>query len=270
MTQSSNVFNIRPTCPWFVVGRTPADPVPLADRSKPAARHDERDEVLGIVSHELRNSLSAINHWSNALLHDPASSRVSQNAQHILASARRMHGIIHDILDVGRLQAGDSLMLERTQADAHELCAHIVDELEAGNTRPRIRLRSRGEALGRWDARRLSQVMSNLISNALQYGDYGAPVTVESRGDETHWELSVHNVGAPISPGLMSRLFDPYVRGADATRLAGANHLGIGLFIVRQIVIAHGGTIEVSSSAETGTRFVVRLPRRALDLAPVE
>jgi signal transduction histidine kinase len=203
-------------------------------------------------------------------LHDPASPRVSQNARHILASVRRMHGIIHDILDVGRLQGGDHLELERTPTDAHELCTHVVEELEAGNARPRIRWRSRGDGTGRWDARRLCQVMSNLIANALQYGEYGAPVTVESRGDDTHWELSVHNVGAPISPALMARLFDAYVRGADATRLAGANHLGIGLFIVRQIVIAHGGTIDVSSSADTGTRFVVRLPRRALELASVD
>jgi sigma-B regulation protein RsbU (phosphoserine phosphatase) len=262
MTQHSNVIDIRPTCPWFVVGHEPADPAP-PDRSS-----GERDEILGIVSHELRNALSAINYWSAALLHDPPRARVAQNASNILASARRMHGIIHDMLDVGRLLGGDGLALERSPGDAHELCAQVVAELQAGRPQGQIRLRRVGDASGRWDARRLSQLVSNLIANALQYGDLGSPVTVESRVRDSHWELSVHNLGAPISAALMPRLFDAYVRGRDATRLAGANHLGIGLFIVHQIVIAHGGTIAVSSSPDAGTCFVVRLPRRSLGLAP--
>lgn len=260
MTQTSNVFDIRPTCPWFVVGHEPADPIP------PSRSSDARDEILGIVSHELRNALSAINYWSTALLHDPPGARVTQNARNILASARRMQGILHDMLDVGRLLGGDDLVLELAPSDAHELCAHVMAELEAGHPQRQIRLRSSGDATGRWDARRLSQLVSNLIANALQYGALDTPVNIESRGEDTHWELSVHNLGAPISAALMPRLFDAYVRGADATRLAGANHLGIGLFIVRQIVLAYGGTIAVSSSADTGTRFVVRLPRRALGI----
>jgi phosphoserine phosphatase RsbU/P len=258
MTQSSNVIDIRPMCPWFVVGHQPAEPVHRARSSQ------ERDEILGIVSHELRNALSAINYWSTALLHDPPELRVSQNAKNILASTRRMQGIIHDMLDVGRLLGGDDLVLERTRSDAHELCTHAVSELEASHPQGRIRLISSGDALGRWDVRRVAQVVSNLVANALQYGERGTPVTVESRGDETHWQLSVHNLGAPISPALMPRLFDAYVRGREATRLAGANHLGIGLFIVRQIVLAHDGTIAVSSSPEGGTCFVVRLPHRPL------
>ncbi|MET0414326.1 MAG: HAMP domain-containing sensor histidine kinase [Polyangiaceae bacterium] len=262
MTQYSNVIDIRPTCPWFVVGHEPADP------GESRRRSGERDEILGIVSHELRNALSAINYWSAALLHDPPRARVTQNASNILASVRRMHGIIHDMLDIGRLLGGDELALERAPSDAHELCAQAVAELQAGRPHGQIRLRSVGDASGRWDTRRLSQMVSNLISNALQYGDPGAPVTVESRAGDNHWELSVHNLGAPISAALMPRLFDAYVRGRDATRLAGANHLGIGLFIVRQIVIAHGGTIAVSSSLDTGTCFVARLPRRSLGLAP--
>lgn len=262
MTQYSNVIDIRPTCPWFVVGHEPPDTV------EPGRRSGERDEILGIVSHELRNALSAINYWSAALLHDPPRARVTQNASNILASARRMHGIIHDMLDVGRLLGGDDLALERTPSDAHELCSQVVAELQAGRPQGQIRLRSVGDATGRWDARRLSQLVSNLVSNALQYGDLDGPVTVESCAEENHWELSVHNLGAPISAALMPRLFDAYVRGRDATRLAGANHLGIGLFIVRQIAIAHGGTIAVSSSRDTGTCFVVRLPRRSFGLAP--
>jgi phosphoserine phosphatase RsbU/P len=264
MTQYSNVIDIRATCPWFVVGHGPDDAV------DPGRSNGERDEILGIVNHELRNALSAINYWSAALLHDPPRARVAQNASHILASARRMQGIIHDVLDVGRLLGGDELALERTTSDAHELCTQVVDELQAGRPHDQIRLRRMGDARGRWDARRLAQMVSNLVSNALQYGDLAGPVTVESCAEENHWQLSVHNHGAPISAALMPRLFDAYVRGREATRLAGANHLGIGLFIVRRIAIAHGGTIAVRSSPTAGTCFVVRLPRRSLGFAPRE
>jgi phosphoserine phosphatase RsbU/P len=262
MTQSLKLINPRPTRPALAVaGALLPGPAPLADRDPWSRNARERDEILGIVSHELRNSLSAICYWSTALLQEPATPQTTRNAANILASAKRMNGIIHDLLDVGRLQRGGALELLRTPSDAHEICRQIVGEQEAGHPRRQIQLRLQGDATGRWDVGRIEQVVSNLISNALQYGAQGAPVTVESHGDDDHWLLSVHNLGAAISPVLLPRLFDAFARGPDATKQAGANHLGIGLFIVRQAVLAHGGTIDVSSSVDAGTRFVVRLPR---------
>jgi signal transduction histidine kinase len=106
-------------------------------------------------------------------------------------------------------------------------------------------------------------VVSNLVANALQYGREGTPVTIESRGGEEQWTLSVHNLGEPIPSDVLLRLFEPFrrVRRAKRSR-SGRYHLGIGLFIAREVVQAHGGSIEVTSTLAEGTRFVVQLPKR--------
>jgi sigma-B regulation protein RsbU (phosphoserine phosphatase) len=229
---------------------------------------EDRDWVLGIVSHELRTSLSAITLSSMALARGPATS-VARNVARILFSARRMNGIIDDLLDLSKARRGGGIEIKPTLADAHEICKRIVDELETANPGREIRLLLQGDANGCWDANRLEQVVSNLISNALQYGAEEAPITIESQGSATHWTLSVHNLGNPIPPATLPRLYKPFERGTDTgARQAGARNLGIGLFIVRQLVLGHGGTIDARSSATEGTWFVVRLPRGSLSSFP--
>ncbi len=102
--------------------------------------------------------------------------------------------------------------------------------------------------------------MSNLTANALYYSPDDAPVTVESRGSDMDWTLSVQNRGEAIPPEVLSRPFEPFRRGPNGGSAA-VPHLGIGLFIVRRIVEAHRGTVEVTSSPTEGTVFVVRLPK---------
>jgi signal transduction histidine kinase len=262
MTQSLKLINAKPTCPLFALeGGLDTGSLRGSDREHRPAVPADRDQILAIVSHELRNSLAAISYWSAALLQDPPAALATRNAANILASTRRMNGIIRDLLDVGRLQRGGALEIRRTVGDANEICRRMVAELEAAHPRCKLRLRLLGEGTGSWDTARLEQVVSNLVSNAVQYGADGTPVTIEGRADGNHWQLSVSNLGAPIPPALLPRLFDAFARGPDAAKQAGGNHLGIGLFIVQQAVLAHGGTIEVTSNAHQGTRFVVRLPR---------
>jgi signal transduction histidine kinase len=112
-----------------------------------------------------------------------------------------------------------------------------------------------GSSEGHWDEARLAQVLSNLIGNALRHGDPSVPVRVRWQGVTDSLLLEVHNGGA-IPPALREHLFDPFRRGTRAR-----DSLGLGLYIVRQIVLAHSGSIDVASTEGEGTTFRVRLPR---------
>jgi signal transduction histidine kinase len=220
-----------------------------------------RERALAIVSHDLRNPLSAILLGAFALRQEAGLSLEGVGiAARIVASAKRMDRIIGDLIELTNVRG-----MELTQApvDAHELCARIVEELRAGLHDREVRLRFEGNGNGRWDADRLERVVSNLVANALQYGREGTPVTIESRGGEDQWTLSVHNLGEPIPPDVLPRLFEPFrrVRRAKHSR-SGRHHLGIGLFVAREVVLAHGGSMEVTSTLAEGTRFVVQLPKR--------
>jgi len=221
-----------------------------------------RERVLGIVSHDLRNPLNAIMMGASVLRREPrASAGTIRVASRILSSAERMDAIIGDLLDLTKVRLGGGIEIKREPIDAHELSARIIDELRAGYPGREVRLNVDGDASGRWDASRLEQLVSNLASNALQHGTQDQPVTVESRGNDEEWTLSVHNLGEPIAPDLLPYLFDPFRRGTGAGEHNGRGHLGLGLFIARAVAEAHGGSIDVTSRRGDGTRFSVRLPR---------
>jgi signal transduction histidine kinase len=112
-----------------------------------------------------------------------------------------------------------------------------------------------------WDADRLAQLVSNLLSNSVHYSPPDSPVRIETHGEGREVVLTVHNAGAPISPEVLPRLFQPMQRGVAG--VSDVRSVGLGLYIVDQVVRAHGGRVEVSSTAEAGTTFTVRLPRGA-------
>ena len=114
-----------------------------------------------------------------------------------------------------------------------------------------------GDLAGAWDADRLAQVVTNLLGNAVQHGE-GGTVTLEANGVGDPVLISVHNAGAPIPPDLRHAIFEPLVR-----RQPGHDNgsIGLGLFIARAMVTSHGGEIDVTSTAEKGTRFTARIPR---------
>jgi hypothetical protein len=122
-----------------------------------------------------------------------------------------------------------------------------------------------GDLGGSWDEGRLTQVIANLVGNALEHGDPETPVSVTLSGGKKEVTIAVHNHGVPIVPSMLSRIFNPMKRrqGRGGRAPDATSHLGLGLYIAERIISAHGGTIDVASSASEGTTFTIHLPRDA-------
>ena len=159
------------------------------------------------------------------------------------------------------LNRSGTLSAVRVPGDVHAVVRQVVDEAQVSNPGRAVQLVQSGDGQGAWDADRLAQLVGNLLSNALQHGPPDMPVHVESRGEGGHVHISVHNAGVPIPPDVLPRLFQPLQRGG--TGVSEVRSVGLGLYIVDQVVRAHAGTVEVASTAGAGTTFTVRLPRAA-------
>lgn len=147
--------------------------------------------------------------------------------------------------------------------NVRHLARHVLEDLELAHPDRTIELKATGSFDGYWDQDRLTQLLTNLIENALRYGAADAPVTVELVGTaSSEIVIRVHNQGEPIPEALLPRIFDPFRRGDTQER----EGLGLGLFIARLIVEAHGGKISVRSEAAFGTEFVTTLPRRTFGM----
>jgi signal transduction histidine kinase len=175
-------------------------------------------------------------------------------------SLQRMTRMVNALLDFARSREGQGIPVRRERVDLGGLCREVLDELSVGHSRQQLELEVVGPVVGAWDGDRLAQVVSNLVNNALQHGDKARPVHIRVSGTETSALLEVHNWGAPIAEADLAHVFDPFrtATGPTAGRAQGA---GLGLYIVREIVVAHGGTVDARSSEVDGTLFSVRLPR---------
>ena len=218
------------------------------------------EQLIGIVSHDLRNPLNAILLSVTAMLRrEEVSERQAKALARISSAAERSVRLIHDLLDFTRARLGGGISLTRRPADLHRLTQHTVEEVRLVHPERQIELVHDGPATGEWDEDRLAQVVTNLVNNALAYSPPESRVRVETRGEEGAVVLRVHNWGEPIPPALLPRLFEPMTRGGETG--SAARSIGLGLYIVTSIVRAHGGTVEVHSTASEGTTFTVRLPR---------
>jgi signal transduction histidine kinase len=132
--------------------------------------------------------------------------------------------------------------------------------MEAAHPGRRLVLECGGGLRGLWDRDRLAQTVSNLVANALQHGDPRHPVTIQATSGDGTATVTVHNFGKPIAPASLKTIFDPMVRSPQGQDYRPSTNLGLGLFIVREIVTAHGGTVHVTSTADVGTTFAVSLP----------
>jgi len=217
-----------------------------------------RDQFIGILSHDLRSPLSAIAAGA-ALLAASANDdqRQARVAARILTSAERMERMIGDLLDLTRTRLGGAIPLKRARMDLGQLCEEVLLEVRTAHPDAAVHFSASGDLTGEWDSDRLAQVVSNLLGNAIQHGSPG-PITVAAHDASGNVTLSVHNRGNPIPPAAQTSLFEPLARG-DA---AGTGSIGLGLFIARAIVTAHGGEIGVRSEEGSGTTFEVVLPRR--------
>ncbi len=222
---------------------------------------DVREKLLGIVSHDLRSPLQAITTSTQLLLRsEPLAPPQERWTKRIQASTRRMGHLIRDLLDFARVRQGGTLPLQGQLIRLEDACRNAVDELLAAHPQRLILLDVRGATYGEWDPNRMEQLIGNLVANALTHGAEDSPVQVRLNGEGEQVVLEVANVGNPIPPALLTRLFEPFTRASsEGDALKG---VGLGLFIVKEIVTAHGGDIRVSSSVEEGTMFRVMLPRR--------
>jgi signal transduction histidine kinase len=232
-----------------------------------ATRRDEiafRDRFIGILGHDLRNPLASIMFSAATLLQDEGLPQSHAKAlRRVSASASHMAHMIDDLLDLTRSRLGGEMSIEPRPVDLFAICRHAVEELEGVRPVAPIELDLTGGGEGVWDPHRLTQLVSNLVGNALDYSPAGSPVRVIVRGRGDEVDLEVNNRGPTIPAEVIPTLFDPYRQGPQDGRRVGARGLGLGLFIARQIAEAHGGEISAESTPERGTTFRVRLPRSA-------
>jgi PAS domain S-box-containing protein len=215
---------------------------------------------VGILGHDLRNPLSAISTAAQVLARRADSDRVTMPAKRILSSAYRMSRMIDQLLDFTRIRLGNGLPLERKRVDLADVCHLVIDEFESQDLRGSLKVDKVGDSVGDWDGDRLAQLASNLLGNALTHGASCGAIRVGIDGTGPEVILEVHNQGA-IQPEALAGIFQPFSGGA-ARKHERSSGFGLGLFISQQIVLAHGGTIDVASSEGDGTRIIVRLPRK--------
>ncbi len=229
----------------------------LFQRQQEAVR--VRDDLVAVVSHDLRNPISAISMSAAVLLRrEGLQDWQAKGLSRIYSSADRALRLIRDLLDSTQARVGGIPVAPRP-LDFHTLAGHVVEEVQLAHPERRILFEASGEAHGAWDADRVAQVITNLVGNAVQHSPSGTLVRVGSRGVDGMVLLEVHNEGPPIPADLLPKLFEPFRRGNGAGGSLGS--VGLGLFISQRLVEAHEGTIEVTSAEGEGTTFTVRLPR---------
>lgn len=222
-----------------------------------------KEMFLAILGHDLRTPLGAIFTSSRFMqdtgdLAEPHSTLVAR----ITSSAVRMEQMVGDLLDFTRSRLGGGIPVARVETSLGRIVHDVVDEISAARPEAVIEVQTRGEDTGEWDPERVGQALTNLIGNAVEHGVDGSVVRVEMTGDDEEVHIAVHNRGAAIPPKLLNGIFNP-MKAREGLAAAGGptGNLGLGLYIAERIAHAHGGRIDVTSSAEEGTTFVVHLPR---------
>jgi hypothetical protein len=234
---------------------------------------DSRQMFLAILGHDLRNPLNTIRTAAYLIAMKDADRRTADAVSLINTSADAMAGLINDLIDFSSSALGHAMPLHREPTNMRTLCQEVIQSCRATYPHRVLRFHCEGEVDGVWDVGRIRQVVSNLLGNAIQHGSPDGPIdvsvaTARSRFDHSRDAipavvLSVRNEGPPIPPELLPTLFDPLkryeTREAASQRTPGS--VGLGLYIVREIAMAEGGTVSVTSTAETGTTFTVCIPR---------
>jgi PAS domain S-box-containing protein len=233
----------------------------LLDQREQTVRFAEK--FVGVLGHDLRNPLNAITMGATLLerrgAFDGADAR---RVRQIGSSANRMARMVDQLLDMTRARLGGGISIQRSRTDLVAVVANAVEELATANPAVEIRLALPAKLLGMWDGDRLAQVISNLVGNAIEHGDPARAVTLTATLDQEKsgtLALKVHNHGPAIPDSVLPFLFDPFRRGTRDPN-SKTRGLGLGLYIAREIVLAHGGAVHVTSSITDGTQFTVTLP----------
>jgi signal transduction histidine kinase len=226
----------------------------LLDERKTA---ELREQFIGVLGHDLRNPLASVDAGMRYLLKNLGTEKAPEIILTVQKSVLRMASLVDNIMDFARGRLGDGLTVSRdAKQPLTPVLEHVIAELKSVWPDVAIEASIDIEEPVNCDRGKMGQLFSNLLGNAIMYGDQGKPVRVSARTIDGVFELAVTNYGAPISDKAMGNLFKPYTRGDRPSQQG----LGLGLYIASQIARAHGGTLKATSSTEE-TRFVFELPQ---------
>ncbi|AJZ95745.1 histidine kinase [Pseudomonas simiae] len=213
------------------------------------------EQMVAIVSHDLKNPLTAIRMASDFLARGERTTKERQLLGHIGQSSERAQRMIADLLDFTQARVGQGITIKAAPLDLHEVIHRAVDELRVAFPKASLVHLAEGNGDASLDADRVQQIIGNLVANSVAYGDPQRPITITSRLGDNRCEVSVHNHGRVIPKALLAELFEPMTRGTDQG--SDVRSVGLGLYIVRELARVHGGDVAVSSCVTGGTTFTV-------------
>jgi signal transduction histidine kinase len=226
--------------------------------------NETREMFIAILGHDLRSPLAATL-TAGTILSRPGAfdDQVSQIGIRVKRSAASMGSMVNDLLALARTQLGDGIEIQRRQCDLLDVCRWAIEDAQASHPPAEFNLHALGDLTGEFDGARLQQLLTNLANNAAQYGTPGKPITVEIVGETERVVVHVRNEGPAIPENTLPKLFSSLVQLPEQEgHVRPRSSLGLGLFIAKQIAVAHGGGIQVSSDVISGTVFTVEVPRR--------
>lgn len=224
-----------------------------------------KEMFLAMLGHDLRTPIGAVLTSAKFMLEtqeltEPHLTLTSR----IVSSSTRMNQMVGALLDFTRSRLGGGIPIVATKMNMGKVVHDVVNEISAAQPGRTIEVDARGALKGEWDCARITQVLTNLIGNALEHGSDRTVVKVDVHGDDNEVSVAIHNRGAAIPEDQLDGIFAAMKRQGMAGKADGPSaNLGLGLYIADQIVHAHKGRIDVESTEERGTTFTVHLPRRA-------
>lgn len=242
--------------------------VTLASLKTRVERDHARSEALGFITHELRTPLSSIQGFAELMMHYPSSPDCERAPETIYWESKRLLALINSYLDVLRLDAGAKSLAEDA-VELDDLVQRVFDILQplAAAAKMRFVMESQEPIMVVADGALLHGAVLNLVSNAIKYGKQGTEIRVTCSRGQDDVAVGVHNLGAPIPPESLARLFDSYYRAPDVEKSKAG--WGLGLAFVKRIAEKHGGSIRAESSA-AGNLFEIHLPDRTKIAAPAK
>lgn len=223
-----------------------------------------KDVLLGVLGHDIRGPVAAVQMAASMVERlGPVNTEQRQMLDQVSLSADRVQLIVRDLIDLAKSKAGQSLPLKKSRCSLTTLCNHIVDETKVRNPDREIYVVLPGYIEGHWDEIRIGQMLTNLLSNAVQYGEPSMPIVLNVSDYDCDVVIAVTNGGEPIPPTHLDTIFKSFARvpSKEPQGEVPTSNLGLGLFICKEIATAHGGTISVVSGKREGTTFSVRLPK---------
>ncbi|MES2535687.1 MAG: response regulator [Pseudomonadota bacterium] len=245
--------------------------IEVREREKAVLQNKAKDEFLAMLGHELRNPLSAISSAASIIAFDGVKPDTASRAKVIIQrQSQHLSRIVDDLLDLSRVMSG-KILLNKKPLELARLVGSCVDTLKATGRTDEYTLTVRSE--GAWidaDPTRIEQIITNLLDNAIKYTPPGGAIEIDIRPEADQVLLELRDTGVGISSELMPHIFDVFVQGERSLDRSQGG-LGVGLALVRQIVVLHGGSVSAySAGAGEGSTFTLHLPRAAHEEPPLE